>query len=184
MTQLPIQKFHNENTDNLHLQFSKIELKNDYCKKWNITSNDFICLTKNGELINNSLYRIGGLNYPDLKKDNYFQLIKHIEAFYDDGITKDKTRKRHLESRWCILDKNGVEKVEFKAFQSPYLSGGVIYSVDGKYYNIETGELYGSSYSSISSKNYIFLNNEYDDDKSKRGVMKINKKDGSIELFS
>jgi hypothetical protein len=36
----------------------------------------------------------------------------------------------------------------------------------------------------MNSNEYLFLNNEYDKDESKRGVMKINKKDGTWELFS
>ena len=83
----------------------------------------------------------------------------------------------------CILDNNGIEKVNLKPFDNVYLVGGLIYSVDNKYYNIETGEFYCNSYQILTSTEFIFLNNEFDEDKSKRGVIKIKKSDGTFELF-
>jgi hypothetical protein len=35
----------------------------------------------------------------------------------------------------------------------------------------------------MSSDTFIFLNNEFDKDKTKRGIIKINKFDGTWELF-
>jgi hypothetical protein len=35
----------------------------------------------------------------------------------------------------------------------------------------------------MQSKEFLFLENAYDDDKSRRGVMKIDKKSGTWELF-
>lgn len=172
-----------KNTDS-GLQLSKITVNVEYAKKWNVGLNDFLCLTKNGELISNNLYRVGGMGTPNLEKDNYFMLLKYVEAYYDDEITKDKSRKPHLDGLWCIIDKNGIEKVECKKFSSPYLvKNSCIYSIDRKYYNIENGQLYCQAYTSVESKDFLFLENSFDDDKSKRGVMKINKKDGSCELF-
>lgn len=169
--------------DNL-LQLSTITIKDDYRKKWNIHLDDFLCLTKNGELISDSLYRVGGQSTPDLRKVNYFMLLKHVEGFYPKHIIEyTKSDPKHLESRWCIIDKNGNEKVEFKQFDSPYLvSDSCIYSINNNYYNIETGEFYCQSYSSMKSSEYLFIENAYDKDTSKRGIMKINKKDGSWEL--
>jgi len=171
--------------EKFNLQFSKINIDPYYREKWNIHSNDFICLTRNGKMIRETLYRIGGLNNPNLDTDNYFMLLKHVEAFYSDDITKIKKDKPHLESRWCILNKDGDEKVEFKQFQSPYLiDNSQIYSIYDDYYNIETGEFYGNSnHSMIKSKDFIFIDNNYTSDESKKGVLKINKKDGTWELF-
>ncbi len=165
------------------LQLSHIDINEEYRKKWNVHEQDFVLLTRNGEPIRNTLYRVGGLGAS--LKDDYFMILKHTEAFYDDTLTKDKNKKPHLESCWCILDnKNGIEKVTFKPFASPYLVKNTpIFSLDSKYYNIETGELYCNSYSKMECKDFVFLDNAYDDDKSKRGVMKINKKDGTWELF-
>ena len=167
------------------LQFSPITLNADYAKKWNAShTNDFIFLTRNGAPIRNTLYRIGGMGTPKLGKDEYFLLIKHVEAFYPDSITKITKDKPHLEGRWCILDKNGNEKVEFEAFRSPYLvKDSVIYFVNGKYHNIETGELYCDTSSSMESGEFLFLENRFDKDTSRRGVMKIHKKTGKWELF-
>ncbi len=168
--------------DNGIIELSKISINEDYREKWNVSERDFVCITKKGELIRPTLYRVGGFG-ADIKK-NYFMLLKHVEAFYEDKITKVQKDKPHLESRWVILDKNGIEKVEFKQFDSPYLvSDSCIYSIKNSYHNIETGEMYCESYSAMSSADYLFLNNEYGKDTSKRGVMKINKKDGSWELF-
>lgn len=167
------------------LQFGKISINEEYRKKWNVHHlDDFVCLTRNSELLRPTLYRIGGLNNPKLNKDEYFMLLKHVEAFYSDEITKVKKDKPHLESLWCILDKNGNEKVEFRTFESAYLlKDSCIYSVGSHYYNIETGEHYGSGSTSMSSKDFLFLDNSYDKDPLKRGVMKINKKNGTWELF-
>lgn len=168
------------------LQFSKISINEDYRKKWNIHETDFVCLTKNGELVRDTLYRIGGLGTPKLNVDEYFMIIKHVEAFYSHKIMKMSKSKdnRHLEGRWCILDKKGNEKVEFKQFSSVYLvENSQIYSINNDYYNVETGYFYCRSYHSFSSNNFLFLDNRFDDDKSKLGVIKIDKKTGEFELF-
>ena len=62
------------------LQLSSIQVNQGYLNEWNNNSNDFVCLTKNGELLRPTLYRIGGLNNPQLGKDKYFMLIKYVEA--------------------------------------------------------------------------------------------------------
>ena len=168
------------------LQLSSIKINEDYSKKWNERMTDFVLLTRDGQPIRETLYRIGGLSSlrvnQDIDKD-YFPLMKHVEEIYDDSITKDKTQKRHLASKWCIIDRNGVEKIVFESYKSPYLHGGVIYSLDSNYYNIETGELYCNTSKSMHSEEYLFLENSYDKDKSRRGVMKIHKQSGTYELY-
>lgn len=167
------------------LEFSQIIIDENYAKKWNASSCDFICLTIDGEPINKNLYRKGRVFDYMNNDDNYFMLFKMVESYYSDSITKIKKDKPHLEHRVVILNKEGIEKVEFKVFQHPYLiKNSCIYTIDNKYYNIETGELYCSScYTRMESSEYLFLNNPYDNDPNKCGVMKINKKDGSYELF-
>lgn len=171
-----------------NLQLGKISIKEDYRKEWNIRMDDFLGLSLNGELIRPTLYRKGGLNTPNLKSNKYFMLIKHIEAFYPDRIMKNSGGKdpKHLAERWCILDKNGIEKVEFsQSLNYPYLvKNSCMYSIDRNYYNIETGEHYCKASKSMESDKYLFLENSYDKEKSKRGVMKINKETGISELFS
>lgn len=180
-----------DNNNDAPLQLSKITLNEEYRKKWKVRMNDFVCLTRNGILVNESLYRVGGLGTANIGGLKYFILIKHVEAYYDDKIMKmldehhaTDDERRHLESRWCIIDNNGVEKVIFDTFKTPYLvDNSCLYSLDGKYYNIETGESYGYSSTSMKSDEYVFLDNQFDSDVTKRGVLKINKKDGSWELF-
>lgn len=166
------------------LKLSDIKVNEDYLKKWNNDHTDFVVLSRNGEILRDTLYRIGGLNCPNPEKDEYISLIKYVEAYYNDDITKDKKRKPHLEGRWCIIDKYGTEKFVAKPYDSIYLvKDSVIYSIEGKYYNIETGEYYGSSLNSMQSSEYLFINNIYEKDKSKEGIMKINKKDGSYKVY-
>lgn len=181
-----------ESADLEGLQLSPITLNDEYREEWNESMNDFVVLTKNGELVNNSLYRVGGFG-ADLKQD-YFMLLKYVEEIYDFDFTKrcypNKSRKeiessrKHLQSLWCIIDKNGVEKKVFEKFKSPYLKkGSCIYSVDNNYYNIETDEFYCRASTVMESSEFLFLSNPYDNDSSKKGVMKISKKDGSWSVF-
>ena len=58
-----------------------------------------------------------------------------------------------------------------------------IWRLSNKYYNIETGEFYCKAYHSVSSDEYLFLQNDYDENSEKRGVIMINKKDGTYKLF-
>jgi hypothetical protein len=166
------------------LELIPVTLNPDYRKKWNVHNTDFVHLYKDGVKVSDTLYRIGGMG-ANIKND-YFILLKQVEAFYSKDIMKMSESKdpKHLENRSCIIDKNGKEKVCFDSFDSPYLTSGVVYSLGNKYYNIETGECY-CKYSShvLKSGQYIFLDNEFDDDKSKCGVIKIDKYDGSYEIF-
>ena len=164
------------------IELAPIKLHNDYAKKWNAHSTDFCHLLKNGNKVSDVLYRVGGfgvkLNEP------YFVLLKYVEAYYEDTITEVKERKPHLESQACIIDNNGIEKVNFDHMSYPYLQGGLIDALNGKYYNIETGYLYCDTSSSMRTDTYIFLDNRYDDDKTKSGVMQVNKHDGSYKLIN
>lgn len=171
-----------------------VELDAKYRKKWQATGSDFFHLYVNGKRANDSLYRVGGFG---VKLDEkYFMLLKQVESKYEDRImemtrdfhkkneTKFDNNPRHLANCSCIVDENGVEKVVVNEFGTPYIIGGCVYTINNKYYNIETGELYCTSHSPcIKSKDFIFINNEFDDDKSKRGVLRINKHDGSTELY-
>ena len=155
------------------LELRHTDLDPDYRNKWNERLRDFVHIYKDGEKVSDTLYRTGAMG--GKVEDDYFLMLKHVESMYDDEITEDEDRKRHLASHWCIIDKNGVEKVVFDSLRSPYLKGGMIYSLDGKYYNIETNECYCTAHTSMSSEEYIFLGILHN-----KGVMQINKKDGSF----
>ena len=49
--------------------------------------------------------------------------------------------------------------------------------------NVETGEIFPSSSSAIKSENYIFIEDQFNNDKSKRGVIKLHKFTGKWELI-
>jgi hypothetical protein len=112
--------------------------------------------------------------------------LKYTEAYYGKDIIKyTKGDPKHLEGRWCILDPNGVEKKTFKGMlDNPYLvDNSRIYSLDRKYYNVETDELLCNASGSFGSKEFLFLHNSFDKDKSRRGVLKVRKSDGTYEIF-
>ncbi len=170
------------------LQLSPIQVTPEYLREWNESCRDFVCLSRDGELLRPTLYRVGGIGTRDIKGRPYFMLLKYVEAAYSQEFmrsVKSTSDPKHLEGRWVILNQHGEEKVEFKRFDSPYLvKDSCLYSLDRTYYNIETGECYGRTMSSVlESQEFIFLDLSYEKDVSKRGVLKINKKTGATELF-
>ncbi len=164
------------------IQLIPVKLSDEYRKEWNVTLNDFVSILENGHLYKKEIYRVGVLDCN--VKDGYFLLIKQVEDYYSDEITKDKKQKPHLAGLWCILDKDGNEKyVAPDIMTHPYLHGGLLYSVNKKLYNIETGEFYGDSQTTMSTKKYLFLNNPYDQDHTRRGVIRVNKKTGNYKIY-
>ncbi len=167
-----------------NLQLFHIPIDEEYRKEWHVSMNDFVCLIKNGKRINDSIYRVGGFGVE--LEEKYFMLLKYEEAFYSKDILRMSKNNdpKHLEGRWCILDKNGNEKIVFEPFKSPYVkAGSCIYSIDGNYYNIETGEFYCNAFTCVESSDFLFLENRYDKDLSRRGVMQINKKTGELVII-
>ena len=183
MMEITIEKEEPTSNDTV-LSLAKITVDADYLKKWNERLTDFLVLTKNGELLRDTLYRIGGLNNPNLKKDKYFMLLKYKEAFYSKEIVGERDNK-HLKGVWVIIDSKGDEKIEFEGgLDHPYLIGDSrIYSYKNHYYDVETGYDYGYTSSSFESKDFVFINTKFEKDKSKCGVIKINKNDGTYEVF-
>ena len=163
------------------LKLVPYEFSPEYTKHWNIIQHDFVRLYKDNELISDAAWRIGGFGATPNGK--YFALIKHTEDYYEDNITKDPKEKPHLKSNWCIIDKNGVEKIVCKKFDSPYIIGDILCSIDQVIYDIESGYSYGKSYHNMITSEFVFIHIEYDEDKSKRGVYKINRTDGTFEFF-
>lgn len=175
------------NTKN-NIEIIPVKLSEEYKEKFNSKHmNDFFKLKIDGEIKHNSIYRLGGFNsFDKVYNDKYFMLLKYTEAEYDDNITTNPKRKPHLKGTWCILNNKGEELKVFESeFLSPYLiNNSPIYSIDSKYYNVETNEYYCYSSGTLQSSEYLFLENKFDEDKSKRGVMKINKNTGGVELYS
>ena len=163
------------------IELVPITLDVDYAKKFHERSTDFVHIYKNGEKVSDTLYRTGA--FGGKVGDKYFLMIKHIEESYDDSITDDVDRKLHLAGHWCIIDNDGLERVVFDTYKIPYIVGEVIYAVDNNYYNIDTLEFIANCHKSLSSGTYLFLDLSYEKDKSERGILKINKIDGTYELF-
>ncbi len=162
------------------LKLSQFTINPAYAKKWQVNLHDFVILSRNNQPIRNTLYRLGGVNYPSLANDKYFMLLKQVEAFYDASITKHTgSRPEHLAQCWTIIDKFGEEKLQFKEFEMPYLvKNSILYSLDGEYFNIETKESYGSG-NVIESNDYVFIG-----DYSKNIVKRINKLNGGVKLYN
>lgn len=177
------------------LDLNKIDVKQEYLDEWNNRCKDFLVLTLNGEILRNTLYRKGGLNSLNVKTDKYFMLLKYSEDLYSKEFIKKCYPKKnakeqekhikHLKAEWVIIDYKGIEKVVFKDLSHGYLVSpdSVLYMIDSNYYNIETGFKYGYTTNSIQSEDFVFLDNKYEKDEAKKGVMKINKIDGSFEMF-
>jgi hypothetical protein len=174
------------------LQLVHIEIEEEYRKKWNIGSlNDFCTLTKNGDLLYSTFFRIGGLGSENDLNKSYFMLLKYNEAYYSNDIMRMSERNgyknksnKYLNGVWCIFDNEGVIKFEAKDFENPYITNNsCIYSLGDNYYNIETNKLYCSSFTTCQSDKFLFLENRYDKDTTRQGVMKINKEDGTFKIL-
>lgn len=177
---------YNNKKDNNMLSKVKPDMDEQYKKYWNITEGDFFGLAKDGKLLRNTLYREG--NSSGMNQDTYFMLMKHTEAFYPDSITTDPDKKRHLACHWCIIDKEGNEKIVFEEFHHGYLiSNSCIYTIDNYYFNIETKEKICKSYQSMKSENYLFLSpvpESLKDLKNRKHiVLKVDKKTGAYEVI-
>jgi len=170
------------------LQLCPISINTSYANKWNVTMNDFVKIVKDGRILRDTLYRVGGMNKPKVGIDNYFMLLKYTEAFYPKSIT-DITRikdNKYLQGNWCILDKFGNEKIVIDHSLSKFpsiIKNSCIYSIGNDYRNIETNEIYCSSYDMMESTDYLFLDNKYDSDEERCGIFKISKSDGRFEII-
>ena len=168
------------------LEILPVAINKDYIDKWHVHQKDFVGLTLNGKLISETLYRIGGMGNPNVLTQRYFMLLKYREDQYCEKILKITKSKdgNFLKAVWCILDQEGNEKKDFESYATPYLiKNSCIYTINNEYYNIETNELYCQAYKSVESEDFLFLQNEYDKDHSKRGILKINKSDGTYEFI-
>lgn len=171
------------------VRLSKISLDEAYMKEWNEHMNDFVTMTINGKMIEPVLYRLGGLNF-NIKVgfDRYFMLLRYTESRRSERIMKmcgSKAPKsdKYLKGVWCIFDKDGklLHENGDDSIHSPYLvKNAPIFSLDGIYYHLLTKKRLGNSRSSIQTDNFIILDNQYEKDEEIKGVIKIDKKDGSF----
>lgn len=110
LTQIP--PLHKTSFNGSALQLSNIEVNQDYLDEWNENCKDFVVLSKNGEILRNTLYRVGGLNNPKVGIDKYFMLLKYTEDLYTIDFIKKcypkKTKKeqeKHLKHKNMNIDK-------------------------------------------------------------------------------
>lgn len=178
--------------ETIGLSFRPAIISDEYRKEWNIHNDDFLQVYYNDVKVSDTLYRKGGMFNNNFKNVKYFIILKQIETTVTDKDRLKIIGKRNgkfLSDVWIIMDSKGNEVKEFDRFDSPTIIGSndvdsIIYSFKGGIYNIETGERYCERvYESFTSSEYLFANNKYDSDESKKGVLKINLQDGSYELF-
>lgn len=147
-------------------------------------------LLKKSKITASILKQTVGAFVSDLKDSNVlgwciFNKCKYIVLYNEKNnrLTKQLYyRDVQVEVETNQID-YGIEKTVFKPFDSPYLVGGCIYVLNNNYYNIETNEFYCRAFIRIESERFVFLDNKYDKDLSKQGVMKINKLYGTYEII-
>ena len=170
------------------LHFQYVDLDEKYRKKWNVTRDldDFGILMRGNYIVNDKLFRIGGLSSFN-KGDKYMSLLLQVEAHFSAEImkmSKSGGTSNHLDNQTALVNRNGEIKVIFdNTFDYPYFEGGCIYSLNRKYYNIETNELICSGNSTVKSKDFLFIESRYHSDKTKRGVYQININNGTYVLY-
>jgi hypothetical protein len=172
------------------IEFSPIVLTDEYAKKWNERSSDFFKIYKDGVPVSEKIYRQGGLfNKNDLNQP-YFQIIRYSEALHDRKTFPKHTTEqlRHLKPTWVIIDsKTGEEVYEFanSLDNGRIFKNSILCSYKNSIFNIKSGEklVENLSVSSLESSEFLFVDNSFDTDKSKRGVYKIHKMTAEIEVF-
>lgn len=172
------------------IELRKAEVSDEYRKKWNDHGMTYYHLYVNGVKKSDNLYRKGGFFNDSNLNNDYFILLKQVEDYYNDTITTDLKDKPHLAQHSTIINNNGDERYVADHFDTIYHLGGVVFSIkniggEGKIMNVLTGEIYSKGYYDItmSSEEYVFVDNRFTKDKDKKGVLKINKSNGSYELF-
>lgn len=173
------------------IEFKPVTLTPEYAKKWQTNLTDYLQIYKDGKLLRPTLYRIGGIGGD--WKDGFIMVLKCEESHYSKEIMEMSEahykkegleyRSNHLSNNSCIIDENGDERFVSNS-SSAYLHKGGIYSVGGKYYNARNNELYCDSSTTIITENFTFLHNQWDNDKTRRGVLKINHANGLYEIIN
>lgn len=161
----------------VNIEFRAAVFTEEYKNEWGIYHNDYFQIYVLGDLLSPTLYRKGGFGGKWV--DGYMQLLKCTES-----RSKNGQNNGYLSNHNCIIDVNGKEKYySGSVLESVYLRPGGIYVHSSKYFNVRNNLLYCESYTYMVTKDYTFLDNKYDKDESRRGVMKISHLDGSYEII-
>lgn len=128
-------------------------------------------LFKDGMRISDTYFRLGGLSY-GFEKKPYAQLIVYKD--YPNETWGDH----------CIIDATGkIVLTQQKSFESLYYWKGVIASMGGTYYNLQTGLPIVKGSTTIKSERFLFIENNYGTDYA-HGVWKIEYETGNFEIFN
>jgi hypothetical protein len=137
--------------------------------------NNYSLLYKDGKIISNIHFRLGGIPKRFGKDNDFCSLIAYPEL---------NTKKE--EGTWgnhCIINMKGEVVLMANKFETSfYYWGGALATIKDVIYNLYTLEPIVESTSKIESENFYFAENRYND-KYQKGVYKINKKTGEYEIF-
>lgn len=130
-------------------------------------------LYKNGILLSNELFRLGGLDHGFEKKPYASIIVYH----------------NYPKETWgnhCIIDTNGKIVLEAEKYDSSfYYLDGVIAKKKDTFINLITGQPIVKSYSSyMKSKDFFFVESKDYEKKFQEGVYKINFRTGEYEIFN
>jgi hypothetical protein len=131
-------------------------------------------LYRDGNLISDKLFRLGGLNY-GFEKKPYTSLLVYNNY-------PNETWGSH-----CIIDMNGkiVLEAESSFDTSFYYLDGVIAKYKDTFINLLTGMPIVKSYSTyMKSKDFFFVESKDYEKKFPEGVFKINFRTGEYEIFN
>lgn len=127
-------------------------------------------LYKDGKRISDTIFRLGGMSYGFQGKP-FTQLIVYLDY------------PKNTWGNHCIINKNGeITLMQTKSLDHLYYKRGVIASMGGIYYNVETGVAIVKGGSSIESEHFLFVENSYYSEYEK-GVWKIEYETGKYEIF-
>ena len=143
-------------------------------------------LFRNGKKLSDIIFRVGGMG-GSFKDNPYCMLIEYGNFHSALKTTKAiKSLGNH-----CIIDANGkiVLTQEKGALQGLYYLKGCIAVSNNYYYNLITGEIITKGDNTITSNEFLFIENRYsnlygtDKGKYQLGVYKVNWITGEYELF-
>lgn len=137
---------------------------------------DFCYLYKDGVKLSEIPFRQGGL-FSGFGDNKYTNIIAYPEL----------VKRKYSYGNHVIINTKGEIVLESPFhFDNPYYHKGVIASIKGTYYNLETKEaiVYGNA--TVHSENFLFVENKYNfggGEKYDIGVYKIEYATGKYEIF-
>ncbi|MFA5153341.1 MAG: hypothetical protein WC554_12330 [Clostridia bacterium] len=136
-------------------------------------------ITINGNILklrklSKEIFRVGGIA-SGFKDNDYCELIHYEHVSRPNNACL---------GNHCLIDIKG--KIVFESDSSlhyPYYHKGVIVSCNNIYYNLKTGQPFAEGHSSVSSKDFLFLECYSYKKTYPSGVYKIKYETGEFEIF-